>query len=99
MPRSSNPASLDAMLDMLSDSHRRRILLAVSDHNPRSEDEFRKDSFIPSPADDETRQHAQALRHNHLPKLDDSGYIEWDQDTETIRRGPNFGDIGIVQIS
>jgi hypothetical protein len=93
MPRSTKPASLDAMLDMLSDSHRRRILLAVSDHNPRDEDEFVTDSFIPSDAESESLQHIRKLRHIHLPKLDDRGYIEWNQDTETIRRGPNFDDI------
>ncbi|ADB63403.1 hypothetical protein Htur_4616 (plasmid) [Haloterrigena turkmenica DSM 5511] len=34
-----------------------------------------------------------ALYHMHLPKLAEASYIEWDKDTHTIRRGPNFDEI------
>lgn len=34
-----------------------------------------------------------ALYHVHLPKLAEAGYIEWNKDTHTIRRGPNFDEI------
>jgi DNA-binding transcriptional ArsR family regulator len=34
-----------------------------------------------------------ALHHVHLPKLAEAGYLEYDRDTHTIRRGPNFGEI------
>ncbi|WP_224338405.1 DUF7344 domain-containing protein [Haloprofundus halobius] len=34
-----------------------------------------------------------ALYHVHLPKLAETGYIEWDADTHTIRRGPHFDEI------
>ena len=30
------------------------------------------------------------LAHTHLPTLEEMGFIEWDRDTETIDRGPNF---------
>ena len=33
------------------------------------------------------------LYHLHLPKFAEAGYIEWDKDTHTIRRGPNFDEI------
>ncbi|MFC3960303.1 DUF7344 domain-containing protein [Halovivax cerinus] len=33
-----------------------------------------------------------ALYHMHLPKLAEAGYIAWDADTHTIRRGPNFDE-------
>lgn len=36
------------------------------------------------------------LYHRHLPKLAEAGYIEWNRDTDTIRRGPNFDEIGPV---
>ncbi|WP_217493337.1 transcriptional regulator [Haladaptatus sp. W1] len=75
-------------LDMLSSPHRRRILLAVLDDNPRDEDEFTSDA-----TDDELTALKTQLHHVHLPKLADKGYIEWNPDTETIRRGPNFDEI------
>lgn len=33
-----------------------------------------------------------ALHHMHLPTLVEEGYIAWDADTHTIRRGPNFDE-------
>jgi len=33
------------------------------------------------------------LVHNHLPRLEKAGYIEWDQDTGTISEGPNYDEI------
>ena len=33
------------------------------------------------------------LRHNDLPRLTDMGYIEWDDETELITRGPKFDEI------
>ncbi|WP_435159811.1 DUF7344 domain-containing protein [Haladaptatus sp. DFWS20] len=93
MPR-SNSASLDVMLNALSNVHRRRILLAVADHNPRDEDEFTPDE-IPTDtiADEDLDSLKTQLHHTHLPKLADAGYIEWDPMTETVRRGPNFDDV------
>jgi hypothetical protein len=79
------------MLDMLRNPHRRRILLAVSDHNPRDEDEFTPDNVAAD--DDDLDQLKTQLQHTHLSKLADKGYIEWNLDTETIRRGPNFEEI------
>jgi hypothetical protein len=93
MPHTTNSASLDAMLDMLSNPHRRRIMIAVSDHNPRDEDEFTPDAVAAEDLDDELRTVKTQLQHTHLPKLADKGYIEWNLDTETIRRGPNFDEI------
>lgn len=34
-----------------------------------------------------------ALTHNHLPRLEDAGYIEWDQETGEIAKGPRFEEI------
>ncbi|MBV0923961.1 hypothetical protein KTS45_07065 [Halomicroarcula limicola] len=30
------------------------------------------------------------MHHVHLPKLADHGFIEWDRESDEIRRGPNF---------
>ena len=77
MPRPTNSASIDAMLDTLSDPHRRRILLAVSDHNPRDEDEFTPDEVATDGMDDTDLESIKTqLHHTHLPKLADKGSIE-----------------------
>ena len=33
------------------------------------------------------------LYHSHLPRLADAGYIEWDDDTDTISKGPKFPEV------
>lgn len=33
------------------------------------------------------------LYHRELPKLADAGYIEWDQETNVVSRGPNFAEV------
>ncbi|WP_255194652.1 DUF7344 domain-containing protein [Natronobeatus ordinarius] len=33
-----------------------------------------------------------ALYHVHLPKFSEAGYIAWDTDSRTIRRGPSFDE-------
>lgn len=88
---SETPRRLDVIFDALGHPYRRRILLMVSDHNPRDEDEFSVDDL--KTEDDDLELLTEELYQLHLPKLVDAGYIEWNEDTQTIRRGPNFNDI------
>lgn len=40
-----------------------------------------------------------ALVQNHLPKLEDAGFIQWDRDRDVVTRGPQFDEIGpLVQL-
>jgi len=94
MSRTNESASLDVMFDALRDPYRRRILLAISDHNPRDTSEFTQDKFASVNVDEtEPEQLELKLLHSHLPKLAEKGYIDWNPETQTIRRGPNFEDI------
>ena len=88
---STAPSSLDRVFDALNHPYRRRILLLVSEHNPRDEDEFSVEELATE--DDELELLRTELYHAHLPKLAESGYIEWDQNIQSIRRGPNFDEI------
>jgi hypothetical protein len=85
-------ADLDAALDALANKYRRRVLVALLEHNPQDDD----DRQIPeggSLESDELDQLLLQMRHTHLPKLAESGFIEWDQETNTIRQGPQFTEI------
>ncbi|WP_340100320.1 DUF7344 domain-containing protein [Salinibaculum salinum] len=79
------------MFDALSHPYRQRILIFVSEHNPQDEDESSVANL--EREDDEIELTQVELYHVHLPKLADAGYIEWDADTHTIRRGPTFDEI------
>jgi len=83
--------SLDRMFEALRHPYRRRILLLVSEHNPRDEDEFNVEDLATE--SDDLELLTTELYHVHLPKLAESEYIEWDEDGHTIRRGPNFDEI------
>lgn len=39
---------------------------------------------------------ATKLRHHHLPKLADFGYIRWENDPFCVQRGPNFEELAFV---
>ncbi|WP_231189287.1 transcriptional regulator [Haladaptatus sp. DYF46] len=34
-----------------------------------------------------------AMQHIHLPKLADHGFIDWDQETQRVTKGPQFDEI------
>jgi hypothetical protein len=34
----------------------------------------------------------ESMRHVHLPKLDESDLVEWDDDAGTVARGPRFAE-------
>ena len=79
------------MLDALGHPVRRRLLVALTDHNPQQVHE----AFLTeeSSALDQDERETIALVHNHLPKLSEYGYITVDDDGN-INRGPNWDDIG-----
>jgi len=97
-----------ACLDLLADDHRRDILFLLCDTEsiqipdgllPRSHAQPVDTHSHSSP---ESRQQSTEhdlhqlevqLHHTHLPKLENNGVIEWDQDTQTVSRGPHFDDI------
>lgn len=81
---------VDAALSTLSNKHRRRVLLALLDHNPQTVEEL-------STPDDTHTGDTEGLRvelhHSHLPKLEAAGLVEWDRETYQVVKGPRFGEI------
>lgn len=78
-----NPG-VDRVLDALGNRERRHLLIAL------------RDGRVEHEGDVMVRGRDQArlqLRHNHLPKLVDMGYIEWNPKTGAIAAGPRFDEV------
>ncbi len=76
--RLASTAELDRAFDALGDPARRAILLSLLDGPTTIE------------LDGGNRVE---LRHNHLPRLTDAGYVEWDSGEKQLSRGPAFEEI------
>lgn len=83
---------LDEMLVALSDLHRRRLLVALQEHNPQEAYEMHVLEDVPA-GEEELERFRLKMFHIHLPKLKEAGLIRWDKATETVARGPRFEEI------
>lgn len=81
---------LDEQFEMVSNVHRRRLLLSLLVHNPQPDRPAEPDRS--DRAADE-RALTIELRHVHLPKLAAAGYVEWDRSTGTVIKGPRFDEL------
>lgn len=83
-----NHVPLNDALDALAHSQRRKLLFSLLDHDPQT------DSPVPAAnSEDETNTQIVKMHHVHLPKLADYGFIDWNQETHEVTKGPNFGKI------
>ncbi|ELY60651.1 DUF7344 domain-containing protein [Natronolimnohabitans innermongolicus] len=87
-----SPPSMDTVLNVLENQYRRRVLVSLLEHNPLDGD----DPQVPS-AVELTETDLETVRihmtHTHLPKLEESRFIEWDRNANSIRKGPQFDEI------
>lgn len=81
---------LDDMLAILADRHRRLLLAALDDHNPQTE--VRTPEGVELEREELTALQIE-MRHNHLPRLEEAEYIEWDRNLHVVTRGPKFEEI------
>lgn len=90
-PRQPTKADdLGELLEILSQPYRRQIITRLHKRNPRDEDEFELEELT---GDDELENETIALIHNHLPKLAETGFINWNQEQQIVTRGPRFKEI------
>ena len=82
---------LDTVFEALGHTRRRRILTALTTDNPRQAEEFETVQFGPAGTDSEPIRIE--LRHRHLPRLDEAGFIDWNEGTGRVVRGEAFEDI------
>jgi hypothetical protein len=82
---------MDELFEALSNVHRRRLLVALIDHNPQ------RDSVDVPEVVHEGEKALETLQiefyHSHLPKLEESGFIGWNRDTHEVVKGPRFDEI------
>lgn len=83
--------ALDEVFVCLADRTRRRLLASLAEHDARTGGGV--DPADLAPADRDPAQFEADLHHNHLPRLQEAGFLQWDRDSDTVRRGPRFEDI------
>lgn len=79
--------------DVLSNRQQRRILLALLERSPRSDSPSDLGGFEADADADASETLRIEYRHVHLPKLDEYGFLDWDQATGTVERGPRFAEV------
>jgi predicted transcriptional regulator len=85
MTDSSDP--LDDLYRAIADGRRRELLFALVEHNPQEEISIPDD--VPPGDRDRRRVHVEMV-HNHLPLLEEMGFIEWDREAHHVVKGPQF---------
>lgn len=91
MEKNLEGVELDDLLHLLTDRSRRRLLVALLEHNPQDED-----SGVPvdvTTSDEELEKLRLEVSHTHLPKLEAAEVIEWDRDAGEVSKGPRFDEL------
>lgn len=84
--RAVSPEAIDSMMAALS-SHARRVVLVTLLGDTTETDIATLERKL-------THENARIrLYHRHLPKLANSGYINWDSLTGTVSTGPKFSEV------
>ena len=91
---STKDSRVDRLFDALSNVLRRQLLVALRDRTAAGELQVPLDAILDAMPVDTDAHHVQiGLVHNHLPRLSDYGYVEWDENRHTVSRGPRWTDI------
>lgn len=88
---SEDEVTLNTVFSVLSHPARRRILMEIHGPPSQSVDRFELEDFVE--CDGSRERPAVELYHNHLPKLDTTGFVDWDDETNTVARGPRYEEI------
>jgi hypothetical protein len=85
----------DRVFDALSSEPRRQIVVELLDVPVGRSVPLPDVAVNPNLPMDSERLRLR-LRHQHLPKLAEYGYVEWDDDPLCASRGPEFEEVGVV---
>ena len=85
----------DQLFDVLSAEPRREIIISLRDAPPDQRVPLPDAAESPNQSmDSETL--AIKLRHHHLPKLADVGYVHWESEPFCVQRGSNFAEAEFI---
>lgn len=85
----------DEMFNILSAEPRRMILFALLNEPPGRRLPLPEAAESPNQSID-SEMLALKLRHHHLPKLVDMGYVMWEDDPFCVQRGPDFAEPAFI---
>lgn len=81
----------DTLLKAVANEPRRRLLLDLLESNPQPDSpSAHGDRQLSS---EEAKRQQVALYHNHLPMLENAGFIDWDETAGEVTKGPEFEDL------
>lgn len=89
MRTESRTRPFDDHLDALGHVQRRKLLCALLDHNPQTDEP----TVAADDAPDEDLTRLVEMQHVHIPKLEDYGFVSWDPERNEVSKGPNFEEI------
>lgn len=84
------PVPTEDMVDALADRQRRKLLVALLEHNPQDDSPV---AITDAESDADALGRLVSMDHVHLPKLVDYGFIEWNQERHEVIKGPKFDEI------
>ncbi len=81
---------VDVAFRLLAHRDRRQLLMTLLEVEP--DDDIPLTEMRGVTDTDMSASHI-LLYHNHLPKLEACGVVEWDEEASTVRQGPRFDEI------
>ena len=88
--------SVDRAFEALANPHRRQLLFALVTANPQADDGLDPLNLLAEEASEGPSVSRAGLRHVHLPKLADMGFVEWDRDAGDVSKGPDWDELAPV---
>lgn len=87
-PASSPP--LDTMLDALRHVRRRKRTVAPLEDDPQDDSPV---VATRSESEAKSLRRLVEMRHMHLPKLEECGFVVWNREAQEVATGPDFAEI------
>lgn len=103
MGQEPSPTLSESRIYALLAHHRRRLILRILQDFPATLSaaeltDVLADCECEEPTDRNRQRILLSLNHNHLPRMNDAAVLEYDRESGTVRRGPNFGVlVGLIE--